>query len=75
VAPRVTASSAHEGDVLKTGALTYKVTFSEAINTSTFSASGFDLHGVYRNADYAAALARMGMHVTGRDEQGDARVV
>jgi CTP synthase (UTP-ammonia lyase) len=27
------------------------------------------------NADYVAVLARAGMHVTGRDEQGDARVV
>jgi hypothetical protein len=55
VAPRVTASSVHEGNVLKTGSLTYKVTFSEPIDTSSFSASSFDLHGVYRNADYAAA--------------------
>jgi hypothetical protein len=55
VPPSVIASSISEGQVLPTGSLTYVVTFSEPMNTSLVTASSFDLHGNFRNVDYAPA--------------------
>jgi subtilisin family serine protease len=55
VPPSVIGTSIEQGKILPTGNLTYVVTFSEEIDTSNFSASSFDLHGIYRNVDYAPA--------------------
>jgi hypothetical protein len=55
VPPRVVGTSIEEGIVLPSGNLTYVVTFSEPMLTLATTASSFDLHGNFRNADYAPA--------------------
>jgi hypothetical protein len=56
VPPTVTNSSIAEGTVFSPSpqALTEVVTFSEPMDTSFTTASSFDLHGNYRNQDFAA---------------------
>jgi streptogramin lyase len=54
VPPKVVSTSILNGNVLKPGSITYKVTFNEPIDTTQFSSSSFDLHGVYRQTDYSA---------------------
>ena len=54
VPPDVIATSIEEGDVDPAGNLTYVVSFQEPINPSSVSTSSFDLHGIYRSADYGA---------------------
>jgi hypothetical protein len=55
VPPFVVSSSIANNAVLTPGNLTEVATFSEPMNTSFTTASSFDLHGNYRNVDYAAA--------------------
>jgi streptogramin lyase len=57
VPPRVVSASIHNGDVRRTGSLTLTFTFNEPINTTNFSLSSFDLHGIYRGTDYFADSA------------------
>jgi streptogramin lyase len=52
VPPHLTATSVEEGDVDPAGNLVYVVSFNEPINPNSVSAGSFDLHGVFRNADY-----------------------
>jgi streptogramin lyase len=52
VPPHLTATSVEEGDVKGAGSLSYVTTFQEPIVPGSVSTSSFDLHGVYRNADY-----------------------
>jgi sugar lactone lactonase YvrE len=53
VPPHLTATSVEEGDIDPAGNLTYVTKFQEPIVPSSVSASSFDLHGIYRNADYS----------------------
>jgi streptogramin lyase len=52
IPPHLITNSINEGSILPTGNLTYTCSFQEAIVPSSVSTSSFDLHGVFRNADY-----------------------
>jgi streptogramin lyase len=53
VPPHLITTSVEEGDIGAAGNLTYVTTFQEPIVPSSVSASSFDLHGNFRNADYS----------------------
>ena len=55
VPPALVSSSIANKAVLSPGNLTEVITFSEPMNTAFTTASSFDLHGNFRNVDYAAA--------------------
>jgi streptogramin lyase len=52
VPPHLITTSVEEGDIDSAGNLTYVTSFQEPIVPSSVSASSFDLHGNFRNADY-----------------------
>jgi methionine-rich copper-binding protein CopC len=54
VPPSVIATTPLEGADLTGSSQTLTFTFSEPMNTAIVSTSSFDLHGNFRNADYAA---------------------
>jgi methionine-rich copper-binding protein CopC len=54
VAPTVIGTSIEEGDTSAGPDITYVATFSEPMDTASVTASSFNLHGDFRNVDYAA---------------------
>src|SRR5262249_55024002 len=55
IAPRVIATSVAPGAVLTPGALTYTVTFSEAMKTTNLTTDDFTLRGNFRAVNYSAS--------------------
>jgi streptogramin lyase len=53
IPPHLITNSISEGSVLPDGSLTYTCSFQEAIVPSSVGAGSFDLHGMFRNADYS----------------------
>jgi sugar lactone lactonase YvrE len=54
IPPHLIANSINENSIGSTGSLTYVVSFQEPIDPTSVNSSSFNLHGIYRNANYSA---------------------